>query len=295
MRTGAFGGVLPRRVYNGSVSAQSEKADLLRRLHQGPEILVLPNAWDCASARIFEEAGFPAIATSSAGVSYSLGYPDEERIPQDEMLAAVKRIAACVRVPVTADLESGYHDVAQTAAGLIDSGAVGLNLEDMEHAESKALVETSRQIEKIATVRRVSDGMGVKVVINARTDVYLAQIGDPATRFDRACERLRAYIDAGADCVFLPGLTDEHTIRRVVEALKFPVNILATANAPSVARLEDLGVARVSVGSGIMRATMGLTRRIAEELKREGTYSRMLDGPISYADANRLLENKRES
>ena len=150
-------------------------------------------------------------------------------------------------------------------------------------------------MEKISSVRRTAEGMGVKVVINARTDIYLAQIGDPATRFDRACERLRAYIEAGADCVFLPGLSDEQTIRRIVEALKFPVNILAMANAPSVARLEDLGVARVSVGSGIMRATMGLTRRVAEELKREGTYSRMLDDQISYADANRLLENKTES
>lgn len=275
------------------MSGQSEKADLLRRLHHGPEILVLPNAWDCASARIFEEAGFPAIATSSAGVAFSLGYPDEERISQDEMLAAVKRIAACVRVPVTADLESGYHGVASTTAALIDSGAVGLNLEDIEHGDdAKVLADISRQIEKIATVRRVSGGMGVRVVINARTDVYLAQIGDPATRFDHACERLRAYMDAGADCAFLPGLTDEHTIRRIVETLKFPVNILAMANAPSVARLEELGVARVSVGSGIMRATMGLTRRIAEELKHEGTYSRMLDGPISYADANRLFEDQ---
>ncbi|MFZ0884850.1 MAG: isocitrate lyase/phosphoenolpyruvate mutase family protein, partial [Candidatus Acidiferrales bacterium] len=212
-----------------------------------------------------------------------------------EMLAAVKRIAACVRVPVTADLESGYHDVTQTTAGLIDSGAVGLNLEDMEHGERNALAETSRQMEKIASVRRTAGGMGVKVVINARTDIYLAQIGDPATRFDRACERLRAYVEAGADCVFLPGLTDEQTMRRIVEALKFPVNILAMAGAPSVARLEDLGVARVSVGSGIMRATMGLTRRIAEELKHEGTYSRMLDDQISYTDANRLFKNKTES
>ncbi|MGA8410013.1 MAG: isocitrate lyase/phosphoenolpyruvate mutase family protein [Candidatus Acidiferrales bacterium] len=274
------------------MTTQNEKAELLRRLHRGPEILVLPNAWDCASARIFEETGFPAIATSSAGVAFSLGYPDEERISQAEMLATVKRIAACVSVPVTADLESGYHDVGETTAALIDSGAVGLNLEDMEHGEAKALAVTGRQVEKIATVRRVSDGMGVKVVINARTDIYLAQIGDAATRFERACERLRAYIAAGADCVFLPGLTDEHTIHRVVEALKFPVNILAAANAPSVARLEDLGVARVSVGSGIMRATMGLTRRIASELKHDGTFSRMLDDQISYVDANRLFENK---
>jgi 2-methylisocitrate lyase-like PEP mutase family enzyme len=274
------------------MSAQKEKADLFRRLHHGPEILVLPNAWDCASARIFEDAAFPAIASTSAGVAFSLGYPDGEFIPQDQMLAVVRRIATCVKVPVTADLESGYRDIAKTTAALIDSGAVGLNLEDMEHVESKVLTETGRQIEKITAVRRVADGMGVKVVINARTDVYLAQIGDPATRFDRACERLRAYIDAGADCVFLPGLTDEHIIRRVVEALKFPVNILASANAPSIARLKNLGVARVSVGSGVMRATMGLTRNIAAELKREGTYTRMLEGAISYADANRLFENK---
>ncbi|MFY9801955.1 MAG: isocitrate lyase/phosphoenolpyruvate mutase family protein [Candidatus Acidiferrales bacterium] len=271
------------------MTAQNEKAELFRRLHHGPEILVLPNAWDCASARIFEELGFPAIATTSAGVAFSLGYPDEERIPQNEMLAVVKRIATCVSVPVTADLEAGYHDIANTTAALIDSGAVGLNLEDMEHGESNALADIGRQIEKIAAVRRESDGMGVKVVINARTDVFLAQIGDPATRCDRACERLRAYIDAGADCVFLPGLTDEHTIRRVVETLKFPVNILAAANSPGVPRLEQLGVARVSVGSGIMRATMGLTRRIAAELKHDGTFSRMLDGAIPYADANRLF------
>jgi 2-methylisocitrate lyase-like PEP mutase family enzyme len=275
------------------MSTQNEKAELFRKLHHGPEILVLPNVWDCASARIVEETGFPAIATSSAGVAYSLGYPDQERIPQDEMLAAVKRIAGCVRVPVTADLESGYHDIAKTTEALVDSGAVGLNLEDKEHGDnSNTLADIGRQIEKIASVRRTADGMGVKVVINARTDVYLAQIGDPATRFERACERLRAYRDAGADCAFLPGLVHEHTIGRMVETLKFPLNILATANAPSVARLEDLGVARVSVGSGMMRATMGLTRRIAEELKHDGTYSRMLEGPISYTDANRLLENR---
>ena len=274
------------------MSVQKEKADLFRRLHHGPEILVLPNAWDCASARIFEEAGFPAIATTSAGVAFSLGYPDGEFIPQDQMLAVVKRIATCVKVPVTADLESGYRDIAKTTAALIDSGAVGLNLEDMEHVQSRVLTETGRQIEKITAVRRVADAMGVEVVINARSDVYLAQIGDPATRFDRACERLRAYIDAGAGCVFLPGLTDEHTIRRLVEALKFPVNILATANAPSIARLEELGVARASVGSGVMRATMGLTRDIASELKHQGTYSRMLEGAMPYADANRLFENK---
>ena len=231
--------------------AQPAKAEMFRALHRASEILVLPNVWDCASARIVEEAGFPAIATTSAGVANALGYPDGERIPAVEMLAAVERIARCVRVPVTADLERGYHDVAATAAGLVASGAVGLNLED-------AGGDTVQHAARIATVRRVGCELGVNLVINARTDLYLDRIGcDPALRFDQACERLRAYIGAGADCVFVPGVTDEDTIARFVQALRFPLNVLATAGTPPIRRLRELGVARVSVGSAFARAAMG--------------------------------------
>jgi 2-methylisocitrate lyase-like PEP mutase family enzyme len=275
--------------YNVLMKSQNEKAEIFRSLHRSPEILVLLNTWDCASARIFEQAGFPAIATTSAGVAFSLGYSDGERIPQDLMLAAVGRVSRCVGVPVTADLEAGYGDVAKTTAGLVAAGAVGLNLEDMDH-ESCSLVPIPAQIERIAMIRRVSAGLGVNVVINARTDVFLAQIGEPATRFERACERLQAYIAAGADCVFLPGLADEDIIRRVVETLKFPLNILAGANVPAIPRLRELGVARVSVGSGIMRATLGLTRRIAQELTGTGAYTAMLDGTMPFAEANALFE-----
>jgi len=271
------------------VKTKNEKAELFRSLHRGPEILVLPNAWDCASARVFQLAGFPAIATTSAGIAFSLGYTDGERIPQDLMLATVARICAAVPLPVTADLESGYGDVAKTTAGLIAAGAVGLNFEDMDH-ESGALVPVAAQIERIAMIRRIAVGLGVSVVINARTDVFLAQIGEPATRFERACERLQAYIGAGADCVFLPGLADENVIRRVVETLKFPLNILAGANLPTLPRLHELGVARVSVGSGIMRASLGLTRRIAQELKTSGTYAALLEGTMPFAEANSLFE-----
>ncbi len=275
--------------YNMPMKTQNEKAELFRSLHRGPEILVLPNAWDCASARIFQLAGFPAIATTSAGIAFSLGYTDGERIPQDLMLATVARICAAVPLPVTADLESGYGDVAKTTAGLIAAGAVGLNLEDMNH-ESGALVPVAAQIERIAMVRRIATGLGVKVVINARTDVFLAQMGEPSTRFERACERLQAYIAAGADCVFLPGLADENVIRRVIETLKFPLNVLAGANSPTIPRLRELGVARVSVGSGIMRANLGLTRRIAQELKASGTYTALLEGTMPFAEANALFE-----
>jgi 2-methylisocitrate lyase-like PEP mutase family enzyme len=273
------------------MTTQSEKAELLRRLHHGPDILVLPNAWDCASARIFDQAGFPAIATTSAGLANSLGYPDGQRIPREEMLAAVKRIAACVDVPVTADLEAGYEDVAKTTAGLVDSGAVGLNLEDADYSGNEGLLEIGRQVQKIAAVRRIGDEVGVKLVINARTDVYLAQIGDPESRFGHTCDRSRAYIEAGADCVFIPGVSEAGLIGRLVQTLKFPLNILAVAGTPSVQRLEELGVARVSVGSGIMRATMGLTRQIAQELRTRGTYNKMVEGTIPYAEANSLFES----
>ncbi len=167
---------------------QAAKAEKLRQLHHGPKILVLPNAWDAASARIFEDAGFPAIATTSAGVAFSLGYPDGQLIPREEMLGVVKRIAHSVQVPVTADLEAGYGDAAKTAESAIEAGAVGLNLEDFDHADGKKLFSITEQVEKIKTIRRVSDKLGVRLVINARTDQYLAEIGEPSTRFAEAMQ-----------------------------------------------------------------------------------------------------------
>jgi 2-methylisocitrate lyase-like PEP mutase family enzyme len=265
---------------------QAEKAALLRQLHYGPSILRLCNVWDAASARIVEAAGFPAVATSSAGVAFSLGYPDVEAIPAAEMLAQVRMIARAVAVPVTADLEAGYEDIEVTAAGLVEAGAVGLNLEDFQNGK---LVDLAAQIEKIQAIRRVSERLGVPIVINARTEIYLAQLGDAGTRFERSVERLLGYRYAGADCLFVPGLGDEETIARLVQALQFPLNILAGADSPTVDRLQELGVARVSLGSGPMRATMGLMRRMAEEFRDSGTYALMLDGPVPYSEANELM------
>ncbi len=265
---------------------QAQKAAQLRQLHHGPSILRVANVWDAASARIVERAGFPAVATSSAGVAFSLGYPDGEGVPLEEMLAAVRRITRVLSVPVTADLMAGYDDIEKTIAGLVAAGGVGLNLEDFQNG---ALVEVPLQMEKIRAIRRTGDRLGVPVVINARCDVFLEQIGDDATRLDRAIERLRAYKEAGADCLFIPGVRDEETIGRLAGALRFPINILAGPGAPSVARLQALGVARVSLGSGPMRATLGLMRAIAEELRDSGTYSRMLDGAVPYRDANDLF------
>lgn len=261
------------------------KTEKLRALHQGPEILILPNAWDCASARIFEELGYPAIATTSAGVAFSLGYADGQNIPGKEMLAAVARIARSVDVPVTADLEGGYGDIAETAAALTESGAVGLNLEDILGHGPESLASIDEAVSRIAAVRKTGP-----VVINARTDLYLLQIGAAALRFDLACERLKAYRDAGADCLFIPGVVSEDLIRRFVDALQFPINILAVAGTPPVARLKELGVARVSVGSGMMRSAMGHTRRIAEDLKSTGEFGKMIEGSIPFDEANALFD-----
>ena len=258
------------------------KTEILRKLHQGPRILVLPNAWDVASARIFEEAGFPAIATSSAGVANSLGYPDIERIPRDEMIWMVKRIARAVSVPVTADVEAGYGDPVGTARAVLDAGAVGMNLEDS--AVDGSLADLQAQVRIIEKVRAAAD-----IVINARTDFSLFGVGDAATRFERTVERLNAYRKAGADSLFAPGVRDAETIGRLAKAVNGPLNILATAGAPSIAELERLGVRRVSVGSGPMRASMGLTQRIAKELKERGTFASMTDGAMQYKDANELF------
>lgn len=269
-----------------------QAAKAFRAMHRGPKILLLPNAWDVASARIFLEAGIGAIATTSAGIAFSLGYPDGEKITRAEMLAVVARIAAAVKVPVTADVEAGYgsraEDAAMTARGVIEAGAVGMNLEDGTDDPQHPLTDPALQLEKIAAVRETAAAMGVPIVLNARVDVYLREVGPAEQRYDNAVRRLAAFRDAGADCLFAPGIRDPETIGRLVRELNHPVNILAGPGSPSIQELEKLGVARVSLGSGPMRAALGLARRIAEELQSTGTY-RALEGAIPHAELNRLM------
>jgi len=276
--------------------ARTTQAELARQffaLHDGRKTLVLPNAWDVASARIFEEAGFPAIGTTSAGIANALGYPDGQKISRSEMLAVVHRIAVAVGIPVTADMEAGYgakpKEVAETAREVIEAGAVGMNLEDTIDDRPDLLAELSLQKEKIRAVVETSARAGVPLVLNARTDVFLASIGAPETRLAHTIERLNAYRDAGAQCLFAPGVKDKETIAQLVNGVHGPLNILATAGSPLVAELEKFGVARVSVGSGPMRATLGLIGRMARQLREEGSFSLMTDGAMTYADANRLF------
>jgi 2-methylisocitrate lyase-like PEP mutase family enzyme len=275
---------------------QAELARQFLELHRGPRILVLPNAWDVASARIFEDAGFPAIGTSSAGVAFSLGYPDGQKIPREEMLAVVRRIAEAVDVPVTADVEAGFgstpEEVADTAGEVIAAGAVGMNLEDGVEGKPDLLADVNRQMEIIRAVLEVAESAGVPFVLNARTDIFLYCIGPRETRLARAIDRLNAYRAAGAPALFAPGVKDKETIAQLARGLAGPLNILATIGTPPIADLQQLGVARVSVGSGPMRATLGFLGRMARQLREEGVFTLMTDGALPYADANRLFRPK---
>jgi 2-methylisocitrate lyase-like PEP mutase family enzyme len=275
-----------------NIDEQTSKEMTFCSMHRSGNTLVLPIPWHVASARVFEEAGFGAIATTSAGVAFSLGYPDGQKISREEMLARAGRIARAVKVPVTADVEAGYgfgpEDAARTASEVIAAGAVGMNLEDATGDLAHPLVDLPLQLERIRAVKAAALKRGVLLVLNARTDVFLAQVGEAAARYDESARRLLAYRDAGADCVFLPGVTDRQTIGRIVRDVQCPVNILVGPGSPTITELQNLGVARVSVGSSAMRATLGLVKRIAEELKTAGTYTSLEDG-IPYADVNRML------
>jgi 2-methylisocitrate lyase-like PEP mutase family enzyme len=201
-----------------------------------------------------------------------------------------------VRVPVTADMEAGYgitpKDMEETAKAVVAAGAVGMNFEDVTGSDESSHVDTALQVEKIRTIRKVSLSLGVPLVLNARTDIFLMPIGPKETRFERSVERLRKYREAGADCVFAPGVHDAETIAKLVKAVQAPLNILLTTGSPSIKELERMGVARASTGSGVMRATLGLVRRIGKELAETGTYSSLQDGAIPFAEVNGMLERE---
>lgn len=274
---------------------QAEKAQRLLELHHGETPLVLVNVWDAASACIVEQAGFPAIATSSAALANSLGCPDGQKLQWHEMLGAIRRISSSVRVPVTADIEAGFSSSVQQLSAAIDdviaAGAVGVNLEDAlpGHGDRGPLYNLADQVARIQAARRAGDKRGIHLVINARTDAYW-QDGVPAEDAMRnTLERGKAYLKVGADCIFIPGLRNEEQIHSVVQEFNSPINILASAGAPSIPELQKLGVKRISMGSGPMRAAMGLLRRIAREAQTSGTYNSLLDGAVPYPEMNALF------
>jgi 2-methylisocitrate lyase-like PEP mutase family enzyme len=244
---------------------QAARADELRRLHDGPHPLVLGNAWDAASARVFAREGFPAIATTSGGVAESLGYDDHEGAPIDAVFAATARIVAATSLPVTADLEAGYGLAPdELARRAIEAGVAGLNIEDSDYRNG-GLVDVRTQAARLVALKQAARELGVDLVVNARIDVYVRRSGPEETWLAEAVRRGRAYRAAGADCVYPILLDDERSIAALVADIAGPVNILLHSSSPPLARLADLGVRRISVGSSYYRAAMA---HLAADAKR---------------------------
>jgi 2-methylisocitrate lyase-like PEP mutase family enzyme len=273
-------------------SEQAVKAELFRAMHGGPPLLVLPNAWDAASARIVAAAGYPAIATTSGGVAWALGYADGEAAPWPEVVAATARIARAVSAPVTADIETGYGDspeaVARSIADIIAAGAVGVNLEDGLREGAAPIRPIADAAARIAAAREAARAAGVPIVINARTDLFIKNIGDEESRFTEAVARASAYLAAGADCFYPIALRDTRMIGRLVAAVAAPININVRAGYPALAELEALGVRRISTATQLPLVAMGVVRQVVEQMRATHRFD-ALNPAMSHPEAQRLF------
>jgi 2-methylisocitrate lyase-like PEP mutase family enzyme len=278
------------------MSGAFERAERFRALHHGPQPLVLPNAWDVPSARIFEELGFPAVATSSAGIDVSHGYPDGEEMPRREFVGAIGRIASRLTVPLSADVVAGYgttpREVTATVRAVVRAGAVGINLEDRAPTGEK-LVPVRAHVEKLRAVRRLGGVLGIPLVVNGRSDAFRLAAGDEPRRLRETIDRLIAYRDAGADCVYPMGVTEAASIEAVVRAVDCPVNVMVRRGLPPVPELARLGVKRVSFGPTASYAALGFLRHASRELQQLGTYDTLLEHAISFDELNRLASARR--
>jgi 2-methylisocitrate lyase-like PEP mutase family enzyme len=272
---------------------QRERAELFHRLHAGPAPLMLPNAWDAGSARVIENAGAKAIATTSAGMAWALGYPDGEQLPVQELLAACRRVCQVATVPVSVDIERGYGRDAQAtselAGALIQMGVVGINIEDGTEPGTQMLAKPSVLCERIAGVRAMARRHDLPFFINARIDTYLSNL-PPEARLEETRKRALAYIDAGADGIFVPGLAGTEEIATLVRWLPVPLNVYAGyPGAPAAQELQQLGVRRISLGCGPMQATLAHLGAMAAEALDEGRYDTMGKRMLSPAEANALF------
>jgi 2-methylisocitrate lyase-like PEP mutase family enzyme len=273
---------------------QAAKAEKFRAMHRGPRLLLMANAWDAITARLFEAEGYAAVATTSGGVSWALGYADGEAAPWDEVVGQTARIARAVSVPVTADIEAGFGDtpeaVGRSIADIVGAGAVGVNLEDgLKGTTPMRTVEDAAA--RIRAAREAAKAAGVPIVINARTDLYIKNIGDEAGRFDEAVTRARAYLAAGADCFYPIALRDTQTIGRLVQALNAPVNINVRAGYPGVAELEALGVRRITTATQLTLVALEATRRVVREIKETGQFNAINPG-IAHPEMQQLMAKK---
>ena len=264
---------------------QKEKAEMFLKFHQDKEILVLLNSWDIGSSKLIEACGYKAIATTSMGIAASLGYPDCQIISLSEMIDAITGIVNAVQVPVTVDIEAGYgnnlQEIIESVKKIIATGIVGINIEDSTDL-NEALIDEMEFCERISAIRALSDSLGFHLVINARTDSFYTSSGSTQEKLSESIKRGNKYREAGADCIFVQPVWDKEIIATLVKEINAPINILSNPAIgaglpPSVRELQDLGVARLSLGSSLMKATLALIKKVADELSGKGTYTMLLD------------------
>ena len=272
---------------------QKEKAEMFLKFHQDKEILVLLNSWDIGSSKLIEACGYKAIATTSMGIAASLGYPDCQIIKLSEMIEAIKGIVNAVQVPVTVDIEAGYgknlNEIIDSVKKIIATGIVGINIEDSIDL-NPVLIDEIEFCERISAIRALSDSLGIHLVINTRTDSFYTSLGTTREKLSESIKRGNKYREAGADCIFIQPVWEKETISTLVKEINAPINILIKPGVgaglpPSVRELQDLGVARVSLGSGLMKATLALIKKVADELSEKGTYNILLDSVTPLSEA----------
>lgn len=264
---------------------QKEKAELFLKHHLDKEILVLLNSWDIGTSKLIEACSYKAIATTSMGIAASLGYPDCQVIKLSEMIGAIKGIVNAVKVPVTVDIEAGYgnnlDEIIESVKKIIATGIAGINIEDSIDL-SPALIDELEFCERISAIRALSDSLGFHLVINARTDSFYTSSGTLKEKLTESIKRGNKYHEAGADCIFVQPVSDKEIISALVNEINAPINILlnptiGSGATTSINELQDLGVARVSFGSGLMKATLALIKKVADEISEKGTCNILLD------------------
>jgi 2-methylisocitrate lyase-like PEP mutase family enzyme len=274
-------------------SIQKEKAELFLKYHQNKEILVLLNSWDIGSSKLIEASGYKAIATTSMGIAASLGYPDCQVITLSEMINAITGIVKAVKVPVTVDIESGYgnnlDEIIDSVKKIIAIGIVGINIEDSIDL-NPILIDEMEFCERISAIRSLSDSLGFHLVINARTDSFYTSSGSTQEKLSESIKRGNKYREAGADCIFVQPVSDKETISTLIKEINAPINILSNPTigagvTPTISELQALGVTRVSLGSSLMKATLALIKKVADELSEKGTYNILLDTLTPLPDA----------
>ncbi len=271
------------------MNARADSAATFHRLHQGPDILLLANAWDGGSARLIESLGAKAIATTSAGVAWSHGYPDGDALPFRLLVATVAAITRIVRVPLTVDMEGGYGEnpaaVGEAVAAVIDAGGIGINIEDGSSPPDLLCA-------KITQAKQAATRLAIDLFVNARTDVYLSGLGPDTGRVEETLARAKRYREAGADGIFVPGLVDPADIRTIASAIGLPLNVMAWPGLPSASELARLGARRLSAGSGITEAVWGRAATLARAFLEEGRSDPLSEGAMPFEEINALVAGR---